>query len=181
MICSPRWSCSRAACEGAAVSDANLLNGVIAIKVGNVSKKVGPPRWRCLRYKRPWWNRPNWLFEVRVLSCWRLELYYYDCYGVISSLVKIMDIPMAKYVTLAAHDVGAVVQPRSSVSCGVHVHHDLWLVNQAHVHSCPGSTCCSATKQYTASWKKPEFLVKSLGGYWPSFLIIGSFHTVLCW
>jgi hypothetical protein len=31
------------------------------------------------------------------------------------------------------------------------------------------STGCVVTRQDTASWKKPELLVKSLGGYWPSF------------
>jgi hypothetical protein len=31
------------------------------------------------------------------------------------------------------------------------------------------STGCVVTRQDTASWKKPKLLVKSLGGYWPSF------------
>ena len=73
-ICSPRWSCPSRSLWGSCIIWARLFDGVTT-KFGNVSTKVGQPRWQCLRYKRPWWNRPKRLVEVWALSYWSLNYY----------------------------------------------------------------------------------------------------------
>ena len=134
--------------EGAAVSEQGYLMArppSLAI----CPQRLVQLRWRCLRYKRPWWSRPKRLVDVWVLSYWRLKFYVLYSFGVILALVDIR-LLMAKYTTLATCNCGQSGGAKEFVSC-----------IQAHVYSCLGAHVTLLPSKILQVGRSPSFLWKA--------------------
>ena len=88
-----------------------------------------------------------------------LELEFY-CFGVIPALVEIRTSD-GQIFTLATCDC--------VYWFGQRVQWALVICKPSSYPLLSWSTCCAVNKKDAASWKKPKLLVKSLGGYCPSF------------
>jgi hypothetical protein len=148
LLCSPCWSFPSCSSWGSCSIWARLFDGETT-KFGNLSTKVVQLRWRCLRYKRQWWNRPKRLVDVWVLSYWRLKFYVLYSFGVILALVDIR-LLMAKYITLATCNCGQSGGAKEFVGC-----------IQAHVYSCLGAHVTLLPSKILQVGRSPSFLWKA--------------------
>ena len=110
LLCSPCWNCPSRSSWGSCSIWAKLFDGVTT-KFGNVPTKVGQPRWRFLRYKRPWWNWPKRLVEFEPypigVSSSTLQLWSHSCTGWNKEFRWQSILPLPHVI------VGKVVEPRS--------------------------------------------------------------------